>query len=299
MDAVPSSEAIFYAGYIGGGLSLIATTLVIGVSLYVEASSNTRTNLVFCLMCAQWLRGFSVVSGSIVKQQNGLQDFNPNFGCVLNGFFIEQTLVAGDISNLLIGVFTWLAFARKKQFMVVHAFLDRHYTSTFSFPWLIATLFGILAGIHPGYTPVKSNWCFISDVDFNLWRWIYAWSHRILFWILLLGMYGHIVILVLKSKQVLKQSSSTTSDENERKLNKAARKLFIYPLAYIIWGLPGILARVYDNKWLTLVVQASQSIGFIDAILYGYSEDLRRRFFYKLNSASTTEKESLYSDEEE
>jgi hypothetical protein len=272
--------AEFYTGFTAGVLSLVATTTVILVSLYVEPSSNTRTNLVFCMMTAQWLRSFTVVSGSIIRLSNDLKDFSPGTGCSLNGFFVEQTLVAGDISNLLIGLFTWLAFARKKTFLMVYHFMDRHYAKVFAFPWVLATLYAGLAWITPGYAPVNSNWCFISPANNNLWRWLYAWGHRILISLILFAVYGHILYLIQMSKKVL--DVSTNSSEEGQKLSKAARKLFVYPLVYVIWGLPGILVRIFNSPVLNILQMASQSIGFVDAVLYGYSEDLRQRLVDKL-----------------
>ena len=271
----------FFTGFISGLLSLAATTIVIAVAMYVEPSSNTRTNLVFCMMTAQWLRAFTVVSGSIIRMNQDYVDFSAGIGCSLNGFFITQSLVAGDVANLCIGLFTWLAFAQKIKFAKLYDFLDRHYTSTFVFPWLVASLIAVIAAFQPGYVPVKSNWCFINPVDNNLYRWLFAWAHRILISMLLFALYGHILFLVLQSRKVL-QDSSAASQESSRRLNQAARKLFVYPLAYVIWGLPGILSRVVNSPTLNIIQAGSQSIGLVDALLYGYSEDLRRRLMDKL-----------------
>eukprot|EP00834_Sanchytrium_tribonematis_P007265 NODE_634_length_5185_cov_0.548565.p3 type:complete len:296 gc:universal NODE_634_length_5185_cov_0.548565:3300-4187(+) len=282
MSLTTQEYAGFYSGFFAGLLSFIATTVVILVSLYVDPSANTRTNLVFCMMTAQWLRSFTVVSGSIIRLTNDFKDFDMGIGCSLNGFFIEQTLVAGDVANLCIGIFTWLAFAKKKQFAIIYDFMDNHYALTFAMPWIVASIYAGLAAAQPGYTPVKSNWCFISDADSNMWRWIYAWGHRILISIALFGFYGHILYLVVQSRKVLELSSSSSQDQS-KKLNKAARKLFVYPIAYVIWGLPGILVRIFtDSPVLSILQMLSQSIGFIDAFLYGYSEDLRRRLVKKL-----------------
>eukprot|EP00835_Amoeboradix_gromovi_P002034 NODE_106_length_19857_cov_0.799980.p8 type:complete len:296 gc:universal NODE_106_length_19857_cov_0.799980:11163-12050(+) len=281
MTLTSNEEISFYTGLFAAVLSLIGTTVVLAVSIYVEPTSNTRTNLVVSLMTAQWLRAFTVVSGSIIRITMNFADFSPGLGCSLNGFFIEQTLVAGDIANLSIGIFTWLAFAKKKTFARAHKFLDKHLTSIFLFPWLIGGVLATGAFFYVGYSPVKSNWCFISASNNNLGRWIFAWSHRIFFSVVLFILYGHILKIVVKSRRVLEETSAADRSHSKR-LNKAARKLFLYPVVYVLWGLPGILSRVITSPTLEMLQMASQSVGFVDALLYGYSEDLRRRFFDKL-----------------
>ena len=273
---------LFYTSFIGGLLSLFGTTIVIAAALYIEPTSNTRTNLVFCMMTVQWLRAFMVVSGSIIELNQDLEDFSPGAGCTLNGFFIEQTLIAGDITNLYIGIFTWVAFACANKFERFYNYLEGHFTFLFMFPWVFSSIIAIIAGISPGYVPLGSNWCFIAKTDKNLWRWIYAWSPRIIISIIMVILYGHILFIVLKSRQVL-QETSLKDQEESQKLNKAARKLFLYPIVYVIWRLPGIIGRIKSTPEWDFLHAFAQNVGLVDALVYGYSEDLKSRFFKKWN----------------
>ncbi|KAG6000613.1 hypothetical protein E4U21_005286 [Claviceps maximensis] len=58
-----------------------------------------------------------------------------------------------------------------------------------------------------------------------------------------------------------------------------------YPIAYILLWIPGIANRLVESingsspQWLTALQGTTQFIGFVNAITYGYSEQMRRDLF--------------------
>ncbi|KAG5970415.1 hypothetical protein E4U55_001681 [Claviceps digitariae] len=58
-----------------------------------------------------------------------------------------------------------------------------------------------------------------------------------------------------------------------------------YPIAYILLWLPGIANRLVESingsspQWLTALQATTQFVGFVNAITYGYSEQMRRDLF--------------------
>ena len=282
-------ELGFYMSTTLGGLSLLATTLVIAAAFYVEPSNNTRLNLVFCMMSVQWFRAFIIVCGSITMLNRQLEDFTPGLDCSVSGFFIQQTLVAADITSVYIGVYTWVAFAMPKKFTQFHNFLEKHFTITFFFPWVLGTIIGIIAAYEPGYIPIKSSWCTVSSKDNYLWRWIFLWGSRLVFTVLLTGFYGHILVIIVKSRKVL-ESTSEENEEHSIKLRKAARKLLLYPLIYIAFRLPAIIDDMHPGNRILLILHNTMTAsGLADALVYGYSEDLRSRLVLKWHGAQPSE----------
>ncbi|KAG5913510.1 hypothetical protein E4U53_004847 [Claviceps sorghi] len=58
-----------------------------------------------------------------------------------------------------------------------------------------------------------------------------------------------------------------------------------YPVAYILLWVPGIANRLVESirgsspPWLTALQASTQFVGFVNAITYSYSEQMRRHLF--------------------
>ncbi|KAG6016444.1 hypothetical protein E4U41_004439 [Claviceps citrina] len=58
-----------------------------------------------------------------------------------------------------------------------------------------------------------------------------------------------------------------------------------YPIAYILLWIPGIANRLIESthgsspRWLTALQASTQFVGFVNAVTYGYSEQMRRDLF--------------------
>ncbi|KAK9721297.1 hypothetical protein K7432_003525 [Basidiobolus ranarum] len=68
---------------------------------------------------------------------------------------------------------------------------------------------------------------------------------------------------------------------DERRITRVMLKMCLYPMMYTICWLPGILNRLLEmggghSNVLTNLQAATQFIGFFDALLYGYTENLKQ-----------------------
>ncbi|KAG6042356.1 hypothetical protein E4U17_001506 [Claviceps sp. LM77 group G4] len=58
-----------------------------------------------------------------------------------------------------------------------------------------------------------------------------------------------------------------------------------YPIAYILLWIPGMCNRLVESvwgsspQWLTVLQASTQFVGFVNAVTYGYSEQMRRDLF--------------------
>ncbi|KAG6219900.1 hypothetical protein E4U26_007041 [Claviceps purpurea] len=90
-------------------------------------------------------------------------------------------------------------------------------------------------------------------------------------------------------------SSSSTKPIRESVLSVAkvpappnVRRMLLmngYPIAYILLWIPGMCNRLVESvngsspQWLTVLQASTQFVGFVNAVTYGYSEQMRRDLF--------------------
>ncbi|KAK3991257.1 hypothetical protein QBC44DRAFT_323920 [Cladorrhinum sp. PSN332] len=218
--------------------------------------------------------------------------------CSFNGFMTQLFVVQTDYWVLTIAICTYLILADHRRSSV---WIQGHLILLWAFPWLLSSVLALIGLLVLGYGDIGA-WCWFTSDAVRLYvNFVQRWAIVAVMMLLYARLY-YLLFRAHRHWRSFGESDSTggaTGDATggtgsgvgsghyaralsgqHRRLKKLARLMLLYPVAYaIIWTLPTCI-RIYQTitgqsaPWQIQTIDKACIVlqGFIDAIIYGWTE---------------------------
>jgi len=285
-------RAIGAAALVSGSISILgACFMILSFFLFMHKLKALFFRLVFFLSIADLGCSIVMVFGAahLIAKQAFPED--TSFVCQIQGCLIQlfYQMANGYIS--MIATVLYRAIVLKKTRMSIAAELICHILI-----WATAIILSLLPVKNIGGAKYANAgaWCWLSSSP-KYARFVYLY---IFVWLVIAAIIVINIWIWLNFRSLYTFTLKSPNEGTHRKVKNIYRRLFMYPLAFIILWTPSTLNRVIqafftDMYALTLVQAVILPLsGIIDALVYGFTTVLQedyRKLFSKIRNIETVD----------
>jgi len=291
-------KALSIAAIASGGLSIIGSFFMIfSFLIFYRKLKAIFFRLVFMLCISDLAISVVLVFGASGLLKKGSLLPPKSNTCQIQGFCVQFLLQVANLYILMIALCLYRVIVSQKAHVNVIFEVCGHI-----FIW------GYSAAL--AYLPLKE----IGGMNYSnagAWCWINEAPKYARFVMLYVCVWGIIIVIIVMNiiiwinfRSLYKFTLKSPNEATKKKFQNIYRRLFIYPLAFIILWTPSILNRVVQVFISELfVLNLLQAIflplqGFIDAIVYGFTSVLHEDY-RKLFSAPESTTPLIYSTDQD
>lgn len=278
-----NESALLYSVIVAATVSLVSCGLLIAAIIVVKGFSSLSYKLILYLT-------ISDVFTSIGKRYIGfLLPNSPSIVCYIQAFLINFSILSSILFTAVILHFLhWTIVLQNKPSVKLEI-------GYLAFAWALPCALSVV--------PIFTN----SYRNTSGWCWIHEHTELISIILQLVeGFATALIILIYNTITLIKinkklRSELTENEREDRLRKKLMKRMIYYPFVLLICIIPAGIYRIFENlgiknSILAIIAADSQCLlGFGNAIVYGFTENLKKKVKLKFKLIDYDESAERYS----